>query len=196
MRNPGFSIAELLIALLILGEIAAFTIPKIISAQQRSQSAAKAKEVAGMIAGAYQQYARSNQITTTTTAGVFTQYMNYTSIATTGQLDDIPPWNAVYDCSSNVTCLRLHNGGMLFTRNSGRYYGTSTSHMVDYFFDPDGIRTGLAADGPGKTVIFTVFANGRISSVGAGSSGAMVDDVGDNLTGVAGSNWDPSWFSW
>lgn len=54
--NKGFSLAELLISLLILSEIATFTIPKLISNQQASANNAKAKEVAGMIAGAFQSY--------------------------------------------------------------------------------------------------------------------------------------------
>jgi prepilin-type N-terminal cleavage/methylation domain-containing protein len=50
----GFTLAELLIALTILGEIAAFTIPKIISSQQNGQKRAVTKEMIAMFSAAYQ----------------------------------------------------------------------------------------------------------------------------------------------
>jgi prepilin-type N-terminal cleavage/methylation domain-containing protein len=50
--RDGFTIAELLIALLILGEIATFTIPKIISSQQNAQKMAVFKETLAAISTA------------------------------------------------------------------------------------------------------------------------------------------------
>lgn len=46
----GFTLAELLIALAILGVIATFTIPKILTTQQNSKYNAMAKEVASSFA--------------------------------------------------------------------------------------------------------------------------------------------------
>lgn len=56
----GFTLAELLISLAILGVIATFTIPKIIKAQQDAKFNAIAKEAATMVTGAYQQYQSQN----------------------------------------------------------------------------------------------------------------------------------------
>lgn len=53
---PAFTLAELLIALAILGVIATFTIPKILATQQTQQYNAIAKDDIHMIVGAYQQY--------------------------------------------------------------------------------------------------------------------------------------------
>lgn len=50
--NRGFTLAELLIALAILGVIAAFSIPKVLSAQQNQTYNAIAKEAAAT----YQNY--------------------------------------------------------------------------------------------------------------------------------------------
>jgi prepilin-type N-terminal cleavage/methylation domain-containing protein len=52
-HSLGFTLAELLIALAILGEIATFTIPKILSSQQNGTNKAKAKEAFSMVSSAY-----------------------------------------------------------------------------------------------------------------------------------------------
>ncbi|MBL8031855.1 MAG: prepilin-type N-terminal cleavage/methylation domain-containing protein [Candidatus Doudnabacteria bacterium] len=49
MRVKGFTLAELLIALVILGVIATFTIPKVLYANQNTKYNAIAKEAMGTI---------------------------------------------------------------------------------------------------------------------------------------------------
>lgn len=83
----GFTLAELLIALAILGEIAAFTIPKIISSQQNGAYNAKATEAFSMVASAYKLYKLSNTATGSTPLTTLTSYMNYTNIDSTSLLD-------------------------------------------------------------------------------------------------------------
>lgn len=77
IASKGFTLAELLISLAILGVIATFTIPKILSSQQNGQYNAEAKEVASMISGAYQAYSLNNTVSGSTTLGALTPYMNY-----------------------------------------------------------------------------------------------------------------------
>ncbi|MCE3235965.1 MAG: hypothetical protein K0Q50_2145 [Vampirovibrio sp.] len=55
-RYPGFTLAELLISLSILGIIATFTIPKLLMNQRVSAYNASAHESAASISGAYQQH--------------------------------------------------------------------------------------------------------------------------------------------
>lgn len=55
----GFTLAELLIALLILGEIATFTIPKILSSSQNAQKNAVFKETIGALSEALYLYCLS-----------------------------------------------------------------------------------------------------------------------------------------
>ncbi len=50
----GFTLAELLIALALLGVIATFTIPKVLQANTDAKYNAEAKETIQMIANAYQ----------------------------------------------------------------------------------------------------------------------------------------------
>ncbi len=192
----GFTLAELLTSLAILGVIAIFSIPKIISAQQNTQSNALAHEAAATIAGAYQLYIQNNTLTGSTTAQSLTQYMNYAKVVSSGGVDDIPGRDIGYDCGS-LTCLKLHNGGILFTDLGTTFNGIATTNAIYFFFDPDGTRgTSGTADSPGKSVSFWLYYNGRItSSANVLPNTSYANNGGSNTTNP-GSNADPSWFSW
>lgn len=60
--NKGFTLAELLISLAILGVIATFTIPKVISAQQNQQKTAVLKETIAAISGVLMQGLQTGQL--------------------------------------------------------------------------------------------------------------------------------------
>ena len=75
-HNLGFTLAELLIALVILGVIATFTIPKVLSSQQSNQWKSQAKEVASMISGAYSVYQSENSASASTTTADLSPSMN------------------------------------------------------------------------------------------------------------------------
>ena len=111
--KTGFTLAELLIALAILGVIATFTIPKVITAQQNRQANSIAKEAASMIAAAYQQALLSGTWTTNTASSALSQYMNYVSVLPSGSSIDRDPGNGGTGCVSNGVCLKLHNGGQI-----------------------------------------------------------------------------------
>src|SRR5579884_2608591 len=67
----GFTLAELLISLLIIGEIATFTIPKIISAQQNNQKIAIFKETIGAIAAVVDEGFKTGQLDPTTNGDTY-----------------------------------------------------------------------------------------------------------------------------
>ena len=103
--------AELLISLLILGEIATFTIPKILTAQQNGSNNAAAKEVAAMLSESFQQYGLSNAVSASTNAQVILPYLNYVSRDTTSVIDsNLGTWNCAapwYNCYNAILAFPL-----------------------------------------------------------------------------------------
>ncbi len=188
----GFTLAELLISLAILGMIATFTIPKILQAQQNGSNNAKAKEAAAMIAGAYQKAQMAGIVSSSTTAADLTPYMNYVSVDTATPIDD---WQtgSTWGCDATVRCLTLHNGGKLaydlmdFAFRSG---ASSQDNALLFQFDPDGRVTDGTTNGPGKAVAIVLYYNGGIGTEGTARAGSYY------AVTYSGANYDPPWFSW
>lgn len=153
-RQKGFTLAELLIALAILGTIATFTIPKVLQSSNNSQATAIAKDVAGMIAGAYQAYQLENTGGAATTASNIAAYMNYVKLSTAN--DGL--------CSSRSLggttdpCIQLHNGGVIHYYTANSFGGTTNSHTLVFNIDPDGNKTGFS------TATLVLFYNGRLTT--------------------------------
>lgn len=172
---PGFTLAELLVALLILGEISTFTIPKILSAQSTSSKIAAAKEACSTVDQVYYQYMLNNTVDPNAfTLEQLIPNINYVKQITDGStVDNTVGFTGTQSCGSSVTCLKMHTGGILFwfknlTINAGG------GHMPIYY-DPDGVAadSGLT-DGPGKSMWCYILPNGRMDCTGT----------------------EPSWFSW
>lgn len=185
-KKSGFTLAELLIALAILGVIAVFTIPKVLQSQQDGRWKATAKEAAGTIAASYSAYQQNNTVTgSTNSQQIITNYLNYVSLYT-GIMDD-DAGGAGYDCSitASRTCFRLHNGGVLLG-HTGTFNNTATTNAVNFYFDPDGSFGGALA------VKFYLYLNGRIAT----SDGIAPNTCGS--TGCFNPNpaLVPAWFSW
>lgn len=192
-RLIGFTLAELLIALAILGVIATFTIPKILSSQQNGKDIATAKEVAATITGAYQQAKLAGIVTSTTKPSDLTPYINYIGLDTSGTLIDAPPSADSSTCNSSNPCITLHNGGALWFNDARNFGGTSTLNAIEFRFDPDSANnTTSTADGPLKAVQFTLYYNGAITTRGQVKSGTSNSGGGFS----ANPALDPSWFSW
>lgn len=188
-RAAGFTLAELLISLAILGEIATFTIPKIITAQQNGTYNASAKEAIAMIAGVYQQYQMTNTVSSSTTFGVMTPYINYLSMDTSSTIDDIPGFSSM-TCSAGTPCIRLHSGALLRYSTTGSFGGTGASNALLFFYDPDGVY-GNSTQGSSKSLRLALYFSGRITSIGQLTSG-----VSSSNDGISAGFSDPSWFGW
>lgn len=192
--EKGFTLAELLISLAILGVIATFTIPKILSSMQNGQNVSKAKEVAAMISGAYQKAQLDGVITGTTKPSDLTPYFNYISLDTSGTLIDNLPTFASSTCNSSTPCLKLHNGGVLWLQDISTFGGTSNLNVIEFRFDPDASnRTTSTADGPLKAVQFTLYYDGFITTRGVIKTGSVCSS---GSLGGANASLDPSWFTW
>lgn len=182
--HKGFTLAELLIALAILGVIATFTIPKILTAQANGQNTAVAKEAASMINASYITYTLNNTLTTGTTAGALTQYMNYVATDTaTAYTATATGATALQTCTSTLVCLKLHNGAVLQYDTGSSFGGTGAANGIVVNLDPDG-------NGTQGRISFIQFYGGRLTTVGQ-NAGAPTS-AGATLTN---QTTDPSYLA-
>lgn len=209
MKLFGFTLAELLIALAMLGVIATFTIPKVLNAQQDASFSAIAKEAAAMVSEGLQSYRVENEITQFTTVSDLTPFFNYVSVDSVSIIDGasdsflsssvfgfrvVCPGTAPN--AGNIVCLRLHNGGVLAYAEEYRLHDNTSAFPI--IVDPNGTLDG--SPGNHQSVLFYIGINGRLTSSGH-SNGSM------NVFSAAGACGPPAgcpttqyahppWFSW
>lgn len=188
--KAGFTLAEVLIALAILAEIATFTIPKILSAQQDGRNNAVAKEAAAAMSAAIEQYRLNGLLTTSTGARSITQYLNYVSVDTSGSSIDSNQTTGSVPCAASHPCIRLASGAAIRC-GSGAFSGTALTNAIMFTVDPDGQDSGTT-NGPGKAVTFYIYYNGRISTRGEIAAGTLY--AGAPV--AADPAQDPPWFRW
>ena len=184
----AFTLAELLIALAILGVIATFTIPKILDSGSDSKFNSIAKEAASMFVGAYQMAKLNGEVTKDTTDVSLMKYMNYVRLDTTSLIDHVQTASSV-SCAV-AFCYVLHNGGY-FQINGRSFNDTKITNSIRIHFDPDGKYSGTAT-GPGKGIQFILYYNGRLRTHGTMDPNTCDSSQCVNPTPA----YDPPWFSW
>ena len=183
---PAFTLSELLIALAILGIIASFTIPKVLESANSSKHSAAAKEAAAMISGAFSTYKLEASVSSTTTAGVLTSYMNFVTTDTDNNNSSVPAGQAaIGNCSSTQVCLMLHSGGTLAYNTGASFGGTAATNAIYFNFDPD--STGSAAGG----VTFIQYYDRRITSNSNAATGTTTG--GTQVAPVSDPPWLANW---
>jgi prepilin-type N-terminal cleavage/methylation domain-containing protein len=192
----GFTLAELLIALAILGIIATFTIPKVLQSQQDGRYKAIAKEAASAISGAYSAYQLQNTQTATTKAADLLPYMNYVTLDTASSID-LDQTLTTISCSGTAPCAKLHNGAALMATDDC-FRGTASTNAVFFILDPDGKVTDGTTNGPGKSLSLVLYSNGRLVSVDGVASSTITDWFcnGNSEAEAANPTYIPTWFSW
>jgi prepilin-type N-terminal cleavage/methylation domain-containing protein len=204
----GFSIAEVLICVALIGILAAFTVPPILkgtNTDQTSKYNAMVKGVAVMISTAYERYKAANggAVPTTMTADNLMPYMSYSSnMASTQQLDTHAGDGGI---ASNCTpsngnqpgnCYGLHNGGALWSDTNSNFGGSTTLNVIYFRFDPNAKYDGVVNDAPGMAIQLALYYDGYVKTRGtlrtnstyySFSSGTQVE----NSVG----NEDPGWFT-
>ena len=186
-QKRAFTLAELLISLVILGVIATFTIPKVLQSQQNGQLNAIAKETAGSLSNAYQVYKSQNTVTGTTTIQNILGSLNYVKIDTTSVIDGAPDDGATTEqCSSSNLCYRLHNGALIWTFDLW-FNNTDSTNAVYMLLDPDGKQTNKK-----DSLTLFLYYDGKIRTWTSAAQNSYCSDggIGPDPTG------DPAWFSW
>lgn len=189
----GFTLAELLIALTILGVIATFTIPKIISNQQNNKFNALSKEAAGTLTAAYANFKLNSQTTTTMYPGDLFASINYVKLDSSSTIDGEQTQGSSTCASPGAPCIKLHNGAMIMAWDvCGHFGGNGTTNAVWYQIDPDGVVTDGTTNGPGKSLVFALYHSGRLATYGTIAS----NTASQSCTMSADATKDPPWFSW
>jgi type II secretory pathway pseudopilin PulG len=175
----------------ILGEIATFTIPKIITSQRNGAYKTASKEAAATISQTYALYRLDNTVSSSTRFGDMTSYINYVQFDTARTIDN-KQTNGSTSCNvGSGGCLVLHNGGVL-RYNGSTFAGTATTNALEFHFDPNGTYGGTT-DGPDKSVNFFLYYDGRITTRG----NTLPNTVASGGTyATPNPALDPPWFSW
>jgi prepilin-type N-terminal cleavage/methylation domain-containing protein len=197
--QSGFTLAELLIALAILGVIATFTIPKILQAQQDSKYNAIAKEDAAAMSAAIQTMRYRGLFTDQTSMNTIATYINYLKIDSTSVVDDTPSrasgirtdeGGGSFSCGTgNTRCLKMANGSIILYPNSMNFDLGTGANAIWFLVDPDGTYN------QSPSVLFFVYDNGRVRTWGTVNSNTEVRNDG-LLPFNPNPAEDPSWFSW
>jgi prepilin-type N-terminal cleavage/methylation domain-containing protein len=188
--QSGFTLAELLIALSILGVIATFTIPKVLQAQQDSKASAIAKETVAAVSESLQAYKLKNSLSSTISMGDLTPFLNYVSTFT-GNIDR-GYGDTTMACDASNPCLSLHNGAVLLYTPADSFNGTASTNAIYFYLDPDGKVTDGTTNGPGKSILFFLYYTGRVTTWGNASPGTKSGP----MTYSADPSKDPPWFRW
>jgi prepilin-type N-terminal cleavage/methylation domain-containing protein len=168
--RKGFTLAELLVSLAVLGVIATFTIPKVLTSVTYSQQTAIGKSVISSITEAYQAYKINNTLTTDTKPSYLMPYFNYVKdITLTAQIvnQEDPPNSGTCGSSYYNKCILLHNGAIIAFDDTD-------------LFDPSNVN---------KPLWFLVDTDGKYST-----------DLGGFWVAIQGNGrlevYKPAWFNW
>lgn len=192
IRSAAFTLAELLIALAVLGVIATFTIPKVLQGQQSQQRTSIVKETAASIASSYQLFLANGGIVSAFTDSDLTPYLNYVAQDTVTTVNY--PGGTSRTCSTGwPKCLKLHNGAMLFYWPDA--FCDTPPTAVHYEVDVDGTYLASNPD----VVSLVLYSTGKLTSSGnlpAPTPSYTNSTPGSACTINMVAHPDPPWFNW
>ena len=185
----GFTLAELLISLAILGVMAAIAIPALLTAQTNGQYNSVVKEAASSVAGIFSQQQALGQITTNTNANALISQMNYIKVdsGSVATIDDVQGGGTM-PCIPANPCYYFPSGAAI-RPGYASFSGANTTNAIMFFVDPDGIANGTTK---AKSVKFFILYNGLLTTVGTAPAGTYYNSI----TITAAPAADSPWFSW
>lgn len=198
-KQPGITLSELLIALGIIALVAVFAIPKVLETLDKSTTnhLKAGREAAMIVTSAYNNLRANERPSASTTMEDLLPYMSYVK-KVTDPIDATSCVAGTYACSSEFTCLLLHNGAVIRWRKSNYFDGTTPWHAHKLLIDPDGEPTGGSGD-EGRSVTLYLFYTGRLKTrdqlepnPDIPSDGATNNRFDDGPS----SSCIPDWWSW
>ncbi|MCX5921513.1 MAG: prepilin-type N-terminal cleavage/methylation domain-containing protein [Candidatus Melainabacteria bacterium] len=198
--NTGFTLTELLVGLGILGLIAAFAVPKVLTASGAALANAKVHKAAQAVVNGYEKWTQENGKNDTITLDQIMTMVQHNGRLTTGIMDDHPNSTDVFNCATNTTCYKMPDGAIIFFYTAdGTFVGTSNNDAIHFLVDPDGRNTGvssLSTSETGASVGFALYYNGRIRSRNNYRTNTQLQFDGAILTNLgAESDQDPTYYS-
>lgn len=189
----GFSLAEILITLVILGVVAAFSISKTFTPLGKNTVNSKANQMMLRLAAAHQAYKMEGKLVSNTHFTDLIPYFNYVKIDSSTVIDELYTSSASRTCGSGSWyCLVFHDGSMLMY-NDGQKFGGPGSGIYLYY-DPDGKRTDSTTNSAGKSLQFWITYDGRVRTSNTIDNPIVVDwDVAGYPVNDGPWNLDPPW---
>lgn len=197
-QQNGFTLAEVLISLALVGTLAAMMYPMLINNVAEERLLQNCKEGAAQVALAYVKFQKDASIgPTTTTDAIFAAGMdNYVrrfpdpnapgasgsnlavQVQTGGGVQTIP-------CDAGSPCYVLQSGAILQYDADANFNGSTPNvNGIRFIVDPDGNDVQIGSS-------FIMFANGRITTE-ANAPGAILSN--DNrVTGIADPAYLATW---
>jgi prepilin-type N-terminal cleavage/methylation domain-containing protein len=165
--SAGFTLAEVLIALALLGVVATFSIPKIMQAQTNNHYNAVAKEAMATVRTSFMLLKEQGRLVpgVTKMSDIMKESLNATQEVGTQFDHQQNSVITVLSCSGLTTCYRLATGAIISTATD-HYYQPETHDPVDneavhFLVDPDGRLTSSGDPlGPGKSLPVVIYPNG------------------------------------
>ncbi len=175
--KAGFTLAELLVSLGVIGIIAALAIPKILTASNDSVSNAKVHKATQAVVNGYEKWKQNNGDSLGMTGADLMTFVNYSSLITDGRIVDIHPGSGNFTCSTTLTttsgnlagpCYQMQDGSMVyFMGHTGVAFTASDTSVLYFAVDPDAIESGSnTQDNSGIATAFFLYKNGRLRERG------------------------------
>ncbi|MEB3245481.1 MAG: hypothetical protein VKJ06_05805 [Vampirovibrionales bacterium] len=143
----GFTLADALISLSLVGVIASFSVRKVLVSTQNHAYNLAAKEAVGTLGEACQERSFSGLSNQQHPLGKhphrdIISYVNYTKIDTSGVLVDKNYGHGSWACDDWSPCARLVNGSVLHYVTGYKFEATSNSNAIFFKIDPVGKYSG------------------------------------------------------
>ncbi len=164
-KKSGFSLTELLVGVLLLGVIASFTIPKVLTNQKNQQRNSFTKEAMVTLTDMMAVY--KGALKTSTGMEQLRQGLN---AHRTTEAKFIEGNANLLNCSMpQFACLQLPNGTAMGYTLPSRFGGTKPNNAILIYFDPDGLSNSHVGIGPYDGVNLYLYTDGIVRVGGTNS---------------------------